>query len=792
MAIDNIEAQATATFGTDEGVTETVSSNTESVTVDQNPSAAFDTVNQTSASWEDTSGQTQTGLSNEVTVSVDPSMQIGGSASGGLDIGLEPIISGTPSLIADPTLNFDLSGSVAIDVPAPISNAIPVGNNSLTTQAEASFTDTGGQSQTVSSNTVALPVDESAQTGGGASGGLDIGLEPILSGTPSVIADPTLNFDLSGSVAIDVPAPISNAIPVGNNILTTQAEASFEGAGGQTQTVSSNVVAMDRLDVAGIQNSDNPNAAANLASQGVANGETAKTLIDAVANGATLNDIGQDGIDTIARFFGTDEGRASLVATSGDGNPVKSTEVDANSDSAKLTDGEAELAAKQANARETSVFGNEGVSDVSAPLINDKTPRNADGSVDTAVTFVIDPTKYKVWVGGGYADTRKTFSSAPGDPNPFGKDGAESVTYAGSTVKTIAKDGKRILDAITTPQGFEKVVDVMDWLTAIPSAGLKKWADPPSVTTSTFNDAEKQAKTPAPISGSLGTWGVTQYLPGVKVLGSVSAGGGAGSNGAPFFDSSGVSVSGSASFSVDGGTAAAEALRRGGLGNIGGVLQAVTNVGLQGRAGVSVPILSIKDIDKPGVEWELPGGKKITNPVKEIDREIENDKAGKTENTATVRSPGERPYNFGDKRVAEYNTEFQLATGTKVWDLPPVSRNPSTGKLDNNGSESLALANQFYDVLQAYGGLKKGEKITSGVDFNNRVTNTVNKLYDRGRSDDAAKMMQKLANPYGVNAGNSALAVENKNYKGPKAESSTAQHVRDVFAGKYAPKAAIR
>jgi hypothetical protein len=347
MAIDNIEAQATATFETDEGVTETVSSNTESVTVDQNPSAAFDTVNQTSASWEDTSGQTQTGLSNEVTVSVDPSMQIGAGASGGLDLGLNsPILSGTPSVVADPTLSFDTSDGIDIPVGAPKTDVMPTnsggaeqgldlglnspilsGTPSVVADPTLSFDTSGGIDIPVG----APKTDMMPTNSGGTEQGLDLGLNsPILSGTPSLVADSTLSFDTSGGIDIPVGAPISEVIPTAT--LSDQATADaiangalpndFAAGGGLTTQQQSNALAQgitgDQLglttaelaqlpaadltlgatDIANIQNSADPTAAANAAADAallseLAPGRASSTaeIEAAIANGAQAKDL---------------------------------------------------------------------------------------------------------------------------------------------------------------------------------------------------------------------------------------------------------------------------------------------------------------------------------------------------------------------------------------------------------------------------------------------------------------------------------------------------------------------
>jgi hypothetical protein len=206
--------------------------------------------------------------------------------------------------------------------------------------------------------------------------------------------------------------------------------------------------------------------------------------------------------------------------------------------------------------------------------------------------------------------------------------------------------------------------------------------------------------------------------------------------------------------------------------SVSGALDVANRLGIQNTISATVPV-TFENMGNPKFEgWRDPEGRVIKNPVTAI---AERARA-KVKNRALL--------NHGDRRVAQYNAELQFALGANPFDVARVSVNPADGKRHNFGSETLAVANQLYEVLVAYGGVKAGERIPTCADFNSRVNKTINRLYDQGRAAEIDVFLRKLANPYGVNAGNSYVAQANAALRGStKIDPTVAAEVRRAFEG---------
>jgi hypothetical protein len=429
------------------------------------------------------------------------------------------------------------------------------------------------------------------------------------------------------------------------------------------------------------------------------------------------------------------------------------------------------FAEQLAGARESAAaFGTLNVvSDVSAPLYDQTTPLNADGGVDAAWWVGLGTDKGKLSVGiANFGSSGNKISSPAGSLNIFDPKGSTTTTVSNN----ITEASQKAWDAFGDTEKMTKA------LKGIPGIGIiEPVLDGPSLTRGTYNDG---SALPGGVSwGGVGFKVKTELGDG-KVTLSLGNSSGSGESFAELGTTA--PVNGVLAVQIDPTKGLAKALMTNPFtAPLGGALDVSNRLGVQNTVSYSIPI-TVNDLDNPNFEgFRLPNGKSVENPIAEITQTARND---------IVREPLK---NFGNKDVARYNAELQFALGTNPLDVARVSVNPSTGMRNNYGSDTLSVANQFYDTLVAYGGVREGERIPSSTDFSARVNSTINRLHDGGRDNEIPAFLGKLANPYGVNAGNGYIAEANKEYSGSKrVDASTALEAQNAFSGKYQNKSGSR
>jgi hypothetical protein len=442
-------------------------------------------------------------------------------------------------------------------------------------------------------------------------------------------------------------------------------------------------------------------------------------------------------------------------------NPAK--RIDASTSDEKFAE-------QLAGARESAeVAGTNVVSDIGSPLTNRSTPLNDDGGVDTAWWVGLGTDKGKLSVGiANFGSSGNKISSPAGSLNIFDPKGSSTTTVSNNVTEASQKAWDAFGDA-------EKMTKA---LKAIPGLGVVEGViDGPSITKGTYNDGS-----PMPSGVSWGGAGVkvkTELGDG-KLTFSLGNSSGAGESFAEL-ETGAAPVGGVVTLQIDPTKGLAKALMSTPIAPVGAALDLSNRLGVQNTISYSVPV-TLNDLDNPNFEgFRLPNGQTVKDPVAEITQTARDD---------VVRDP---LMNYGNKDVARYNAELQFALGTNPLDVARVSVNPSTGMRNNYGSDTLSVANQFYDTLVSYGGAKEGERIPSSADFSARVDSTINKLHDAGRDKEIPTFLGKLANPYGVNAGNGYVAEANKSYSGSKrVDSGTAQEAQNAFNGKYQRSGAAR
>lgn len=713
----------------------------------------------------------------------------------------------SPANVQDPASDLALGGVVDIVVPQPKPPALPLSTSAASTAAKAPTELTASNDVRITmvgdfttADVAANPsVAKATYTlsdtlGGSTSPGLaGTGTTSTFSGAPGF--DPSLptlgfnssqtipGFDAAQTVAIPFEQEsIAGTLAKGTNVTTGIAISSRQvnDATPAKDAIPTNVSATTssapalKNQVAALPLASTklgPERSAVQTQPQVPAPASQKELLDAIAMGANIGDLSIRDIATVMPAFkegasaATDNKMTAAGPSKAQGGDVASTATSAAEDS---------LQSKIAAAKESAeLFGTNGVSDVTAPLYDASTPRNADGGVDTAWWVNLGLDKYKVYASTGFGDTNRKIASPAGSPNIFAPDGTQTTTVSGNTVGAAEK----AWDVFGDPS---KLQDVFDKLSS-PGFSFSKWVDKPSITFGTYND---------PSIGNLPTGtsyisaGVTLGTPIGKVVAGLSAGNGGGA-GATFADLEGkYPVAGSFSVAIDPTRGISRALMTNPITALpGAALGLFGEVGGQNRIGVSVPI-TFGNVGNPNFEgFRDPAGNVVTDPVNAVKDAAKN---------SASKEPQDMLMNYGYKRVAGFNNELQLALGNDVFKVASKTRNPATGNLDNNGSPAVGLANQFTNVLQAYGGLRANESISSTADFNRRVDQTINRLHDQGRDKDIQPFIQKLTNPYSVNGGNSYVDEANKGYRGPKVDGGTASEVRDMFNGKYKRAATTR
>jgi hypothetical protein len=817
-----------------------------------------------------------------------------------LDMGLDPILSGTPSVIADPTLSFDTSGGIDIPVGAPKTDVIPT-NSGGTEQG----LDLGLNNPIINDTPIAIEIPVGAPLSeaipgqsGGTEEGLDLGLNsPILSGTPSLVADSTLSFDTSGGIDIPVGARISEVIPTAT--LSDQATADaiangalpndFAAGGGLTTQQQSNALAQgitgDQLglttaelarlpaadltlgatDIANIQNSADPTAAANATVQewSAAGGApagakllTADQIASAVANGAKPSDFanltGKEGLAAINA--GVDPVQLGAAIVSNGPNGV----VNADGTLKVSLDGRPEANMKDPNLQSSlTIQGNLSVGvGVRRPEVginwgyammdvsqaggavgkmltgqklgaNDEVTLRSQFELDAVnipglKQLVSNPVMKKIL--GSNLDQmdagivgKLTFGFK--DNAPYLKK-LEGFAYADlpsvGGIVTVDPTTRKVSGGNGGNQGFTNLTAGVQWTNDGSPAG--KW----EVTNDATNGKLKSYFRPENAQQYN-----TPYVSGWAVMGINSQGqerlatplaqrvidaarSGGGGNAAvekitKVLDRT-TDVAQVGQF-IQNMSKSLDTTEKSGRTDVGlGVVQAIVGAPpLPPGAGVAIraegKVIASQD-GKDDITLKV-GNNVVAQTTattlrkkgEEFSNAITRAFTGESESSAPTTQSTSKP--LSATLVPADNTNGGVAeTAGRVYDIQvhagtdPFALVNKDGK--NHGNAPVAVATAVTQTLQQYGAVGTPKNAT---DASRMITETALALRDRGREADANAMIQKIVQTtgkYGVNFGNSVLAIENEKYAGPKPDQETQADVQKVFRGDFKPQQQIR
>jgi hypothetical protein len=790
---------------------------------------------------------------------------------------------------AETPFNVDTSVGVPINVGAPISEVIPANSGG----AETPFNvDT---SVGVPINVGAPISDVIPGTSGGTAQGLNIGLDPTISGTPSGGAETPFNADTSVGVPINVGAPISDVIPVG--ALSDQATADaiangalpsdFAASGGLTTRQQSNALTQgitgDQLglttaelaqlpaadltlgatDIANIQSSADPTAEANAPLQdrsgarGVQAGakqSIADEIASAVANGAKPSDFanltGKEGLAAINA--GVDPVQLGAEIVSNGSNGV----VNADGTLKVSLDGRPEANMKDPNLNSSlTVQGNLSVGvgirrpevglnwgyamlDVSqaggavGKLLtgqklgaNDEVTLRSQFELDAAnipglKQLVTNPVMKKILgpnldqMDAGIVG-KLTFGFKDNAPYLKKLEGfafADLPSVGG--IVSVDPTTKKVSGGKGGNQGFTNLTAGVQWSNDGSPAG--KWEVTNDATNgklkSYFRPENAQQYNTPYVSGwavlGINSQGQERLATPLaqRVIDAARSGGGnaAVEKVTKVLDRT-ADVAQVGQF-IHNMSKSLDTTEKSGRTDVGvGVVQAVAGAPpLPPGTGVAIRAQGLVVASQDGRDdITLKVGNNVVAHTtattlrkkgEEFSNAITRAFTGESQSSAPTTQSTSKPLpatqspadntNGGVAETAGRVYDIQVHAGTDPFAL--VNKD---GK--NHGNAPVAIATAVTQTLRQYGAV--GTPLNA-TDASRMITETALALRDKGRIAESDAMLKKIAQTtgkYGVNFGNSVIEIENSRYVGPKPNRDTVEDVQKVFRGDYKLKKAV-